>query len=82
MKRSDPIIAPSFAFAIIHPDTEQYIPEYLELFFHTDDFREQIESSVTGSMMRSLPTDSLMDIIVPIETIESQIGKVDEYRER
>lgn len=32
-------------------------------------------------MMRSPPTDSLMDIIVPIETIESQIGKVDEYRE-
>lgn len=81
MKRSDPVVAPSYSFAIIHPDTDQYIPEYLELFFRTEDFMDQIRSSVTGSMMRSLPTDSLMDIVVPIETLESQMGKVDEYRE-
>ena len=80
MKRSDPIVAPSNSFAIIHPDTDQYIPEFLELFFHTDDFRDQIESSVTGSMMRSLSNDSIRDIIVPIETLDSQMGKVDEYR--
>ena len=81
MKRSDPAVAPSYSFAIIHPDTEQFIPEYLELFFHTDYFKEQIESEMTGSMMRSLPTDSLRDVILPIESIESQISKVDEYRE-
>ncbi len=81
MKRSDPVVAPSYSFAIIRPDTDQYIPEYLELFFRTEDFMDQIRSSVTGSMMRSLPTDSLMDIVVPIETLESQMGKVDEYRE-
>lgn len=81
MKRSDPVVAPSYSFAIIRPDTEQYIPEYLELFLHTDDFKEQIESEVTGSMMMSLPTDSLRNVILPMETVESQISKVDEYRE-
>ena len=31
-------------------------------------------------MMRSLSNDSIRDIIVPIETLDSQMGKVDEYR--
>lgn len=76
----NPVVALSSSFAFISPDTEQYLPEYLELFFRTKDFEDPAKDLEAGMMIKSLFVRDLTRSLL-VKTIDSQIGKVDEYRE-
>lgn len=81
MRSTDPQVAPSYAFAIVRPNRDFYIPEFLELYFRTEDFLEQVKAGQSGRMMVSLSKTALSKIIVPDVDLDTQMDMVDCYRE-
>lgn len=81
MKSGDPMVAPSYAFAIVRPNVDIYYPEFLELYFRTRDFQEQAEERQSGKMMVSLSATELAKIVIPAVDKDTQADMVDSYRE-
>lgn len=81
MKSGDPVVAPSYAFAIVRPNSEIYYPEFLELYFRTRDFQEQAEARQSGEMMVSLSASELSKIVIPDVDLDTQADMIDFYRE-
>ena len=81
MKSSDPVVAPSYAFAIVRPNSDIYYPEFLELYFNTKDFQEQAEERQSGEMMVSLSASELSKIVIPEVDKDTQADMIDSYRE-
>lgn len=81
MKSGDPVVAPSYAFAIVRPNGDIYYPEFLELYFKTRDFQEQVEERQSGEMMISLSTSELAKIVIPAVDKDTQADMIDSYRE-
>lgn len=81
LRSYDPVVAPSYSLAIVTADRSRMLPEFLELFFRTEDFREQADALMTGNMTRTLSKESLSRVIVPDMDIETQTDIVDRYRD-
>ena len=80
MRSGDPVVAPSYAFAIVRPNSDIYYPEFLELYFRTRDFQEQAEARQSGEMMVSLSASELSKIVIPDVDLDTQADMIDFYK--
>ena len=79
LRSFDPVVAPSYSLAIVTADGTRMLPEFLEMFLRTEDFREQAKALMTGNMTRTLSRDSLSRIVVPDADLGRQREIADRY---
>ncbi len=77
-----PLVAVTAEFPIYEVNPELALPEYIQLLFKTDIFRERINSIVSGASGRKrVQPEQLETIKVPFPPLETQRAIVERWRE-
>ena len=64
---------PAASCIALRVDPAKVLPEYLLLFFRSDDFKNQLESLRVGAVIAHITPSSLLNsILVPLPPIETQ----------
>jgi len=79
VERKDLGMIPSSQLAVIRPQKQKILPEFLLTALQSEQVRTQLQPKIRGSFIARIPRNELDGLIIPLPTLEKQKDVVHEF---